>query len=574
MADWTSLLASSPAAPGNSVQTGMYAGIDAAQKAHEALYAQQLKQTAEALVSHSIDDAGNFDPDKYMKLSAQTPFGATAMVQGLKLVSSQWDAAQAGARAGNQMNAMGVDPTQVFPGTPHWRDQPVNGPVQGAPGAVRPEVPAQGANWRNQPVKAPVSQSSSLAPAVPGKDTTGFTTPDMEAPASGYSVQKSTVEGQGQSASDAGLTANPTSLDYGTGAPGSGEKAYTDNLPHSTLYNIQHENAGAGLQKTPEIKPPAAPDLTKMDKDTQAGIANDLRTGGQYTGNDVAGPNMQKAFEAKNAALWEKHLATEPRPNQFITKDGDLDMGGFQKAHAAWAGEGANWSNTVADNIRNSYATKMNQATQKLGQVSTGQGITQTANVIDQVDDAHKAGFKNVTSSNLADFSNIKGQVDWLANNKASVDEMWTDLAKGKTIPNDKFNSLLVPVINSAEVADQINTESGRAKLENILRSDQSLGSLVRQYDGRPAKELLLGVAASKATSNTQQETLGYIKDILDSQLKGGASVAKLNQYKGYSNNDRSAPVKGAHKVGDTWTNSAGDKVKMIAPGTVVHVNG
>lgn len=563
MAEWNSLLANNPGVIGSGVQTSMYAGAEQAQKAHEALYAQQLKQTTEALVARSIDDRGNFDQDRFMALARQTPFGAAALSKGLELVGAQWNTAQAAAKAGTSLNARGVDPSKVFPES-SWRYAPPNAPM-GAQAPVTsdtdPRAARAGAGWARQPVKAPIKQSSSLAPAT--VDTTGFTTPDMLQGGSGYSAKTTTVTGQGQNATSGDIaTANPSALEGPGPSAADIDKAYEETAPkHSALYNIQHMDAGKDMGGAPGggMQMPEIPDLSKMDPNAIKAIANQMRNSGQYRGNDIPGPQMQAAYAAKVKADWDALAAREPKASMYIGADGEIDIGAFQKEHAKWVSDAKVFKNALAGKTNEAYNEGLSQKTTKLGHVQAGQGIQRAASPLDQVAAAHAEGYKNVNTENLTAFN--EHVAEGLRLDQA-MKQLTHLAAVAGTMKPDAFNVEIQSIRNAIEQSEALSTEGGRAAFDNSIRSNKSFGSIVDANHGRSIGDLLTALVAHGAASNNHETVAELLKGAITSVKKSGKWAGDENMYKGGwskkpprgDKGPRGKKVGEKNAKGQTWT--------------------
>lgn len=528
MAEWNSLLANNPGVIGSGVQTSMYAGAEQAQKAHEALYAQQLKQTTEALVARSIDDRGNFDQDRFMSLAAKTPFGATAMTKGLEMVGAQWNTAQAAAKAGTAMNAMGVDPSKIFPES-SWRSQPVNAPM-GVTSDTDPRAARAGAGWARGPVKAPVKQSSSLAPAT--IDNTGFTTPDMQSD-SGYTAKTTTVTGQGQSATAGDISASNLSALEGPGPSAADvDRAYEETAPkHSALYNIGHMNAGQNLTGAAHggLQMPAIPDLKSMDPKASAAVANSLRNSGLYKGNDVPGPQMQAAYDAKVKTDWDALSAREPKASQYIDKDGQVDIGAFQKEHAKWVSEAKAFQNTIAGKTNEAYNEKMQQKTTQLEQTRASQSIESTAATLNRLADVRKmyplADEKSLPV--IDDALQTIGQIDDYIK---TLNAMKSEVAKHPMDPK-QFATEVFSQKGLLLSLDKAGTEGQRADIEHLLAVNPGFKSIVLANKDRPLKDVLQAVALTAGTASSQSEVIDILKKTFENSRDSGPAAQVLKRF-------------------------------------------
>ena len=150
------------------------------------------------------------------------------------------------------------------------------------------------------------------------------------------------------------ITANAPSYnpaDYSGMAPSdTGATFSTAPDNRSFLQKIEDTEQPMGLGSGTSRMPPA-PDLRNADPSEVAGLAKVLRMQLNYKGDDVPGPNMQKAFNQ----LWESEFGKvlAKQPIGWVTgSDGKPDMNKTIQAQQAWEGEVRSFPSTMADKIQ------------------------------------------------------------------------------------------------------------------------------------------------------------------------------------------------------------------------------
>lgn len=147
----------------------------------------------------------------------------------------------------------------------------------------------------------------------------------------------------------------------------------------------------------------------------------------------------------------------------------------------------------------------------------------------DQVAKLRKAGF-DANPSNASLILEKKAPFDWLKNTSDDIHELRAEAAKGK-VDKDLFNSTISALSNAPMVAESITNLAGEHRFFENLRTDPSLGALIKSSDGNPV-HFIQSLGSAKLGAQSQEKVLSILGNIVDTQLKTGKAKSDLDQFR------------------------------------------
>ena len=211
----------------------------------------------------------------------------------------------------------------------------------------------------------------------------------------------------------------------------------------------------------------------------------------------------------------------------------------------------------IQDVIQRGYQLKGTN----LFQTGTGLANTGASQVQDQVAKLRKAGF-DANPGNAGNILEKKATFDWLKNTSDDIHELRTEASKGK-VDNDLFNSTVSALSNAPMVAESITNMAGEHRFFENLRTDPSLGALIKSSDGNPV-HFMQSLGSAKLGAQSQAKVLDILGNIVDTQLKTGKAKSDLDALRLHW----SAKPTGGGKYTETTTNAAGMKMGRKSDGT------
>jgi len=200
-------------------------------------------------------------------------------------------------------------------------------------------------------------------------------------------------------------------------------------------------------------------------------------------------------------------------------------LASVEKRGAAMNAAPATGLKAVQDAIARGYSLAGTNLSQK-GAALSVQGSEQAQY---QVAKLRKAGF-DANPSNASLILEKKATFDWLKNTSDDIHELRAEATKGK-VDNDLFNSTISALSNAPMVAESITNLAGEHRFFENLRTDPSLGALIKSSDGNPV-HFIQSLGSAKLGAQSQEKVLSILGNIVDTQLKTGKAKSDLDQFR------------------------------------------
>ena len=344
-------------AAGNLNEQGFYQ-----QGVQDGLNPDQLREVAK----YHLEQTGNTLKNEQMRRQLQAA-GVDPNAAGRN--SAQYGDAQPTKISSPSMEGAGGAPSGPSGIDPDKLPDPASVGVPQTASSARQESPAtrQGGTtmdqvwaWLNSGDKAQVEKGQE-AVGMSGKDVDGKAGPKTAAAffqaahANGWKswgdeapqeAPGNTVEVTAQNSPSAAPEARmvPDTVGPDVFAPAQDRRSYLQRVEDSEAPLSSMLGQGSDAMPPP-------PDLTKADRSEVAGLAKVLRMQLGYRGNDVAGPDMQGAFNRLWQSEWGNVMAK--RPVGWITdKDENPDFMKTIQAQQAWRGEVDAFPSTMAAKLQ------------------------------------------------------------------------------------------------------------------------------------------------------------------------------------------------------------------------------
>ena len=478
-------------------------------------YQQDLTEKLQQAIHASVDPtSGNIDPDKFKIEAHKYGVDPQAIDYALDNVLKVWTTAQGVSKAKNAVGAVSTTgATQV---------QDANKPT--------------GTNWTS----ANADRGSLAVPTAPKKeekDTTGFTTPDMEAGPS-YKMTGSSVEGQGQTANDYSMTPDPSSLIQG-------DAPQAPKVPGvvEAISNIQPDASATVSTKPLPVNPIKVADLDPKTKKL-------LTTSLKQEGRIGKATKMGEYDTIAQTALDDLHntylgtVGNEPTKQMYMGADGSIDMGAYNRGISEYNAKVATAEKSFRDDIAKKYGEQFTQgmtvASNKRAEQASEQSKTTYGQTQDRIASIQNTPFeggklnKGITAENAPDieknlisYNRIEGAVKTINDikNDPNLDKLTADQLAAKL---KNFNVTMGQV-------EGLSTESQRETLEEGLRKNPAYAQLFKKY-GIDADLTSFGgvvdfvkkIGIEKMTAQDRKTFLDLMGSPAEDALKHGAAVSAL----------------------------------------------
>jgi len=299
-------------------------------------------------------------------------------------------------------------------------------------------------------------------------------------------------------------------------------------------------------------------------------------------GQDQMRPTMpfgqsQELFKPKTGA----DIPTDPQTRAALIKG--LQADGVTGANRAWTNEQlADAMNQVARNaitagvkydFSNPSANASNMATVRaqapsiaqaewgkilpggtslagaqLGQIGTGQNITNTANTMKVAQEFNSRGFSGVTAANLPDAQKLQGEVTKVHSSAVMAKSLADNPTKVANMTPDQFGEEIFNSLKGIKTAEGVSTISADDNLSSYFRPGASVGKVLAQSEG--LADFVKGVIRSDLSKAERISLLRDIQAMAETAEKGGIARSAL---------------KGAYGAGKMpW--EVGPKLKISGP--------
>ena len=534
--------------PVNSFATGAQQGL-ANQKSQientNAAYQQQLTFRLQKAIQESIGDNGMPDPVKLRAAGAKYGISQQMVEYAISQFPKIWNAAGSISKSKNQLAASSPEGEKAL--TASWATKPAGQNTQ--VGVLSPTSPTPNdtntgdqttqQQEQAQPIQNWATQTAKTAQPEP--DTTGFTTPDMlNAAPSGYDVAGTGVSGQGQSATDQGLTQNPSALEgEGTGTPDqqaqAAQAATQENLQDKSFFGQANAmEPDMGNQGTTET--PTNPlQLSTMDKTTQDKMLAQLRQEGklgQWGKGDTREGYLSKGQAALDTYLngQIKAVGDVPTRQMFMDKEGTIDNGAYLTALAKYHGDAAKAVQEVTDKYGKAYGDQLAQSFAIQGNERATEANQRARTEFDQVQQLvtqqRNEGY-NSNAGNAQTIATLEGNKNSLQDAHAELQALLPQAGK---IGIDELNSKLAVVEKAMAQAAGVTTEAADNRLFQSFRKDATWGAIAR--NSTDIKDFLANAFRTGISAQNQKQLLTLLDNNITTELNSGTNAAKLDAYK------------------------------------------
>lgn len=503
------------------------AGVE--QDTRKKSYQQDLTEKLQKSIHESVDPAtGNINPDKFKIVAHQNGVDPQAIDYALDNILKVWTTAQGVAKAKNAVGAVSETGAQKVqeantPSGAGWSNQPATRDDRGSLAAPKATSLGQ-----------PTSQADVNA------DKTGFLTQDMvQEPKSDYRYATTGVEGEGRSTVSPTLTAQAPEV---PDAPAPEVVAQGTPGLVSTISGIQPD---AGTSVQPKALPTNPIQVAELDPRTQKLLVNSMKQEGRITKDTKMGNYGQIAQDSLNS-MYQSYLGTvgnQPTKQMFTDKDGNVDMGAFNRATSEYNAKVASADKSFRDDVAKKYgeqfAQGMTVAANKRAEQASSQSKTGFEQVQDRIANIKGTEFeggklgKGITAENVAEveknvtsYKRIEGAVKTIQDlkNDPNLDKMTADQLAAKL---KNFNTTMGQV-------EGLSTESQRETLEEGIRKNPAYADLVRKY-AKDAELSITGlvdavkkIGVEKMTAQDRRTFLDLLGSPAEDALKHGAAVSAL----------------------------------------------
>lgn len=484
-----------------------------------AQYQQDLTMRLQKAIQESIGTNGNPDPVKLRQAGAKYGISAQTLDYTIAQMPKIWESAQKVVQSKNTIDAISPSGQKALTNT--WASQPANakrgGTLTAAPPTTNPEA-------------NPPQQQVQQAPA-PEQDTTGFTTPDMQQTASGYNVSGSGVSGQGQTASDSGLTPNPSALEGQTTPDQSAANAQQMNNATEGDQNFfaqvnaiqpDSDTSTQPGEDTNHLQVADMPDWEK--KAMKAQLQQEGRLSGTASDEDLQGV-MDQDFQRFTATAGKF-----PSKNMFIDKDGKFDQGAYETAKSTYQANAAKAQGEFLAKEGGLYGQQFAQGMQKQANSRANQANAREKRTFDQLQEqisAARAQGYNANARNIDDIQTALANKASLQNAEAEVAAL---MPKAGKLGIDDFNASVAVIEKAMAQAAGTTTEAANDRLFASFRSDKTFGALAKEADGMGS--FLKSVVGTKAGAQTQSRFLQLLQENLQAEERSGTNASKLDSYR------------------------------------------
>lgn len=532
-------------------------GID--QDTRKKQYQQDMTEKLQRAIHNAVDPtSGVIDPDKFKLAAHQEGVEAGAIDYALENIQKVWATAKSVAQSKQAVGAMTEGGTKQVedaarPAGTSWTVKPAVGEDRGS-------------------FAAPPSTS---APA-PEKDTTGFTTPDMEQPASsGYKTASVGVEGA--AGAGAGLMQDPSALD-------TAGSISAPRLPGVVEAIGEMKVAGDGADDAKQFASAVNPlSVADMDKETQDKLLASMRQEGtlpQWNAKNPDGTPMtrgdylKQAQAAQDAQFARSQAGTVvPTRRMFIDKEGNFDQGAYERAKAEYPAKQAAATAAYVKEIGGKYGEQFTQAmttaanrraetqlaTEQARIASTGAAVDEsTQNINDQL---NPYGFKPLSPLLIqnADATQKEALKDG-AKAYATVVALSRKLAEEKRPPTvAEVNGATNNIMALDGMGSNLSNEQKVSSLANSGFLDKLYqATLGDKPTGEAIKSAVAQTLMSKLTKGETLEDIAkstsYTK--LHEQFEGESKAFAGPGWAGKPAKAAKKTAPASHKEGDTWSDA------------------
>lgn len=327
-------------------------------------YQQDLTEKLQAAIHQSVDPtSGDIDPTKFKTNAHALGVDPQAIDYAYKDIMRIWTTARDVAKNKRDVENM----------------------TKGGTKEVTDAANPTGTNWSTQPAKTvPVATDRGSLAAPPATSTpkkagpttmsdveadkTGFLTPDMTQPDSGYRTTTSTVEGQGQSASSTTLTAGSLPV------PDAPEPPKPTPSVVEAIGNMQVAGEETDKEKgiTEAVNPLKIADLSMDTQDRMLAAMRQEGTLPPWNAKKADGTPMTRAdyialAQAAQDELFKRGQAASvvvPTKSMFFDKEGNYDQGAYERAKAEYPAKQAAATQAYMDEIGKKYGSNLAQELQ------------------------------------------------------------------------------------------------------------------------------------------------------------------------------------------------------------------
>jgi hypothetical protein len=141
----------------------------------------------------------------------------------------------------------------------------------------------------------------------------------------------------------------------------------------------------------------------------------------------------------------------------------------------------------------------------------------------------NKYGYQ-VAPSQLAKANDLVGKLSTIEGARNDMASIKGDILKNPAMSPDQFNSRLQPVLQNLKFAEEIKTEKQEAAFENLFRTSQSFGALVKSSHG--ATDLLQNAVKNSTTPQQRGELLQILDKQAEEMGKHGVTASQLEQFR------------------------------------------
>lgn len=287
-----------------------------------------------------------------------------------------------------------------------------------------------------------------------------------------------------------------------------------------TLYNVRGEQSQGGPVEH------VSADVRKFSPDTASDFAYGLRARGLYTDKDnVPGPNMQSAYDKYVAQKYADLEKSKPSVLQFA---GDYPK--YVAATKAWEAQVAGVPAKIAEEVAAWRNDRQANATSRLGNAATRQGMNIAKTEFDQtqaaIQDAWQNGYKGVSKGNVGEYQKLQTDMNWLRNTSEGAADIIKEVNETGNLDATKFQALLKNLEQAPMSADKITDIGGREQLSSLFAARKDVQQVIR--NSNTVGELAKNLAKNEFATDQQARVAQLIKDMVDHQMKHGNTASAL----------------------------------------------
>jgi len=286
-----------------------------------------------------------------------------------------------------------------------------------------------------------------------------------------------------------------------------------------TLYNVRGDQSQGGPVEHYQQ------DLTKLSADTAKDYAYGLRSRGLYAGNDVPGPQMQAGYNKHVAQVYADIEASRPKITQF-----GGDFAKFKTAEREWEAKKAGVPAKLAEEAATWRNDRQANATSRLGNAATRQGMNIAKTEFDQtqaaIQDAWQNGYKGVSKGNVGEYQKLQTDMNWLRNTSEGAADIIKEVNETGNLDATKFQALLKNLEQAPMSADKITDIGGREQLSSLFAARKDVQQVIR--NSNTVGELAKNLAKNEFATDQQARVAQLIKDMVDHQMKHGNTASAL----------------------------------------------